>query len=101
MFQAQIGKHLIPRFFQRLFRVVPQIPAVILSGYASGKPGLFPRATINQTLVSAVRDKFRCRVLSLIVWNVSAHFTTGFVSLLYNKLEEKYKIRNALLRHQF
>ena len=88
MVSTQIGKRLIPRFSQQLVEVVPQILVAILSCYAGGKPVLFPRAAINQTLVSAVCDKFGCPILSLIVWNSWACFTTGFMCLLYSSLQE-------------
>ena len=49
------------------------------------------RATINLTLISAFFDKFNYSILSQIARNVSAHFTTGFISKLYSGLSRKYK----------
>jgi len=77
MVSTQIGKRLSERNSQRWFRVVPLIPAVILLVDTDGKSVLFPRATINQTLISAFCDKFSCPILSLIVWNFWAHHHDG------------------------
>ncbi len=100
MFQAQIRKRLIPRNSRPYLVVVPLIYAVFSLVDADGKSVLFPRATINQTLISAFCDKFRCRILSLIVWNFSAHFTTGFMYQLYNSLQEIFKVTNGFLSNQ-
>jgi hypothetical protein len=78
--------------------VVALIHEAILPVDADGK-SVLSEAAINQTLISTFCDKFRCRILSLIVSDSSAHFTTGFMFKLYNKLEEK-PIRNALIPHQ-
>ncbi|MGI8640437.1 MAG: hypothetical protein ACR2MG_10905 [Pyrinomonadaceae bacterium] len=99
MFQAQIGKRLSPRYSQPLIRVVALISEALLQVDAGGKPVLFPRTTINQTLVSTDCNKFDYSILSLTACDFSAHFTTGFITKLYNKLKLK-QIRNALLRHQ-
>lgn len=100
MVQTQIGKRLSPRYSQPLIRVVALISEAFLQVDAGGKPVLFPRTTINQTLVSTIRNKFDYSILSLTVCDVSAHFTTGFMVKLYNSLGLK-QIRNALIRHQF
>ena len=100
MVSTQIGKRLSERNSQRWFRVVPLIPAVILLVDTDGKSVLFPRATINQTLISAFCDKFGCPILSLIVWNFSVRLTTGFRVKLYNSLQEKFKTTNGFLSNQ-
>jgi len=100
MFQAQIRKRLIPRNSRPYLVVVPLIYAVILLVDADGKSVLFPRATINQTLISAFCDKFGCPILSLIVWNFSVRLTTGFRVKLYNSLQEKFKTTNGFLSNE-
>jgi hypothetical protein len=91
MFQAQIGKRLSERN-----------PRLVSTGYfhQTRKPfcrlrqlvSLFlSEAAINQTPFSTSYERFGCPILSLIVWNVSAYLTTGFMYQLYNGLSRKTK----------
>ncbi len=100
MFPAKFLKRPMPRYSQGLFLVVPLIQDLILQVDADGKSVLFQEATINQTLVFTFCNKFGCPILSLIVRNSSAYFTTGFMYRLYSRLQEIYNIASGFLSDQ-
>ena len=99
MVSAQILKHLLPRFFQPCFKVVPLILVAILQVDADGKSVSYE--SYNQLNACFYRlQQVRLPDIKFNCVEFFSAFHNGLICILYNSLQEMFKFPSGFITIQ-